>query len=95
MRELGLWTPYRGMVAETGAYTDRLEFLSGQPDLGFGDKPIDYRVVHDMADAALDAQWPAVLRVADGLVRHHRLDGDRIADLAGLPNGPHHASPAA
>jgi hypothetical protein len=91
LRETGLWTPYRGMVAEVGAYADRQEFLTSQPDLGFGDKPIDYRTVHDMADAALDTHWSAVLRVAEALAQHHYLDGAAIADLSGLPNGQRHA----
>ncbi|MFC7794618.1 hypothetical protein [Streptomyces cinereoruber] len=90
LREMGLWTPYRGLVAETGAYADRKKLLADNPDVGFGDKPVDYLLAHDMADTVLDAHWPAVLRVADALAHHHRLDGDTIATLAGLPNGPHH-----
>lgn len=94
LREMGLWTPYRGLVAETGAYADRKAFLASNPDVGFGDKAVDYLLVHDMADTVHDTHWPAVLRVADVLAHRHRLNGDTIATFAGLPNGPHHAPTA-
>lgn len=91
LREEGLWTPERAVAAEIGARGDRRSFLNLNPHVGYGDRDVDYRVVHDLADTALDQHWPAVVRVADALAQHGHLTGDTIADLADLPNGTHTA----
>ena len=87
LRENGLWTPARAVAAEVGARGDRREFLAINPHVGFGDRQVDYRAVHDLADEALDEHWSAVVRVAIRLVEEQRLEADTIATLAGLPNG--------
>ena len=90
LRETGLWTPRRAVAAEVGAHGDRHKFLSINDHLvGYGDKPVDYRYVHDLADRVLDQNWDAITRVADALAQHQHLTGDAIADIAGLPNGTH------
>jgi hypothetical protein len=89
--EAGLWTPERAVANEVGAHGDRASFLAINPHVGFGDKEVDYLVVHDLADEAIDHRWREMLRVADALVQQVRLDGDEIADLVRIPNGPHRA----
>ncbi|MFF1916119.1 hypothetical protein ACFVYE_31945 [Streptomyces sp. NPDC058239] len=86
LREDGLWTPERAVANEVGARGDRNSFLAINPHVGFGDKEIDYTVVHDLADHALDQHWAAVTRVAHALNHHTHLAGDEIAHIAGLPN---------
>ncbi|MBI0296298.1 hypothetical protein JBE04_17965 [Streptomyces sp. PRKS01-29] len=92
LREAGLWTPERAVAVEVGSHGDRHLFLSINPHVGFGDKQIDYRVLHDLADAALDKHWAATVRVADALAATGHLTGDDIATLADLPNGTHTAA---
>ena len=87
LREAELWTPERAVANEVGAHGDRRQFLAINPHVGFGDRDIDYRIVHDLADQALDQHWDAVTRVADLLAREQRLDADTIASIAGLANG--------
>ncbi|MFF9787179.1 hypothetical protein [Streptomyces nigrescens] len=87
LREAGLWTPERAVANEVGSSSDRCHFLDINPHVGFGDKQVDYRVVHDLADQALDQYWNAVTAVADALTRHLHVEGEVIAELAGLPNG--------
>lgn len=91
LHEAGLWTPRLAVAVESGARGDRAKFLQVNPHVGFGDRQVDYRAVHDLADQAIDRHWAAITTVADALVIHIRLDGDAIADLAGIPNGPHRA----
>ncbi|MGW2844657.1 hypothetical protein [Streptomyces sp. NPDC001274] len=86
LHEDGLWTPERAVANEVGAHGDRHSFLAVNPHVGFGDKQIDYTVVHDLADNFLDQHWAAVTRVAHALVEHTRLDGDEIARIAGMSN---------
>lgn len=86
LHESGLWTPKRAVAAEVGARGDRMAFLKVNPDVGFGDKHIDYSVVHDLADHALSTHWAAVTAVADVLHKTRHLTGAAIADIAGLPN---------
>ncbi|MCX4232032.1 hypothetical protein [Streptomyces ortus] len=88
MREAGLWTPKRAVINEVAARGDRRQFLTINPHVGFGDREVDYLVVHDLADAALDRHWAAVVRVADRLVQEPRLDADTIVGISGIPNGP-------
>lgn len=87
LREAGLWTPERAVAVEVGAHGDRHQFLAINPHVGFGDREVDYRYVHDLADQALDQHWAAVIRVANRLAREQRLDADAIVAIAGLPNG--------
>ncbi|MFF2123526.1 OB-fold nucleic acid binding domain-containing protein [Kitasatospora sp. NPDC058184] len=88
LRENGLWTPVRGVAVELEAAGDRRTYREHHPDVSFGGTGPDYRGVHDAADAVLDRYWPAVRAVAAALVEHRRLDGDAIATITGLPNGP-------
>lgn len=88
LREAGLWTSARAVANEVGARGDRRQFLVINPHVGFGDRELDYRIVHDLADQALDPHWAAVLSVAAQLAWRGRLDADEIVALAGLPNGP-------
>lgn len=88
LREAGLWTPEGAIANEVAAWSDRQQFLAINPHVGFGDRQVDYRVVHDLADQALGQHWAAVERVADQLVQRGHLNADEIADLAGYPNGP-------
>ncbi|MDX3839582.1 hypothetical protein [Streptomyces europaeiscabiei] len=91
MRENGLWTPRRAVAVESGARGDRAAFLRINPHVGFGDRQVDYRAVHDIADQAVHHYWREISAVADALVQQIHLGGDRIADLIGIPNGPHRA----
>lgn len=87
LREAGLWTPERAVANEVGARSDRQQFLAINTHVGFGDREVDYRYIHDLADQALDRHWEAVVRVADELVRWQHLDADTVVGLTGLPNG--------
>lgn len=87
LRESGLWTPGRGVAAEVGACLDRRLFLAINPHVGFGDREVDYLVVHDLADKALGQHWAGVVRVADRLAQQGRLDAAEIEAITGLPNG--------
>lgn len=87
MRETGLWTPRRAVVNEVAARSDRQSFLAINPNVGFGDREVDYRVVHDLADQFVNQHWDAITAVADALTSHLHLTGGQIADLAQLPNG--------
>lgn len=88
LREAGLWNPERAVANEVGARGDRHQFLAINPHVGFGDREVDYRFVHDLADQALDQHWAAVVRVADRLVQERKLDADTIVAMTGIPNGP-------
>lgn len=87
LREAGLWTPQRAVANEVGARDDRRQFLEINPHVGFGDRHVDYRIVHDLADQALDQHWADVTRMADQLVGKGRLDASEIVAITGLPNG--------
>lgn len=89
LRESGLWTPERAVANEVAAHGDRRSFLAINPHVGFGDKEVDYRHVHDLADQALDTHWTAITAVADVLAARLYLTGDEIADLAQMSNGTH------
>ncbi|MPY47123.1 hypothetical protein [Streptomyces acidicola] len=91
LREAGLWTPRLAVAVESGARSDRASFLEVNPHVGFGDREVDYRVVHDLADQVIDRHWREINVVADALVQQIRLDGDDIAGLIRIPNGPHRA----
>ena len=86
LHEAALWTPERAVANEAAAHGDRTSFLAINPHVGFGDKEVDYRIVHDLADQALNTHWAAVTAVADALHQHQHLTGAAIADIAGLPN---------
>jgi hypothetical protein len=87
LREAGLWTPERAVANEAAAYGDRHQFLAINPHVGFGDREVDYRIAHDLADRALDQHWAGVVRVADRLAQTGTLDADEISVIAGMPNG--------
>jgi hypothetical protein len=89
LHEAGLWTPERAVAVEVGAHGDRRSFLAINPHVGFGDKDVDYRHVHDLADQALNTHWTAIINVADALQQHGYLSGDQIATLTGISNTPH------
>ena len=91
LREAGLWTPARAVSNEVAARGDRVSFLAINPHVGFGDKDVDYRVVHDLADQAVDLYWREIGVIADALMQEIRLGGDRVADLARIPNAAHRA----
>lgn len=88
LREGGLWTPSLGAVAELGAAHDRAYVFACDPTPrpGFGDGEIDYSVLHDLADEALDAVWDKVLLALPVLVRRGRMTGDELADCVELTN---------
>lgn len=92
LRETGLWTPRLAVAVESGARGDRAQFLQINPHVGFGDREVDYLAVHDLADQAIDRHWAAITTVADALVTNIRMEGDAIASLADIPNGPHRAT---
>jgi hypothetical protein len=92
LHEAGLWTPERAVAVEVGAYGDRNSFLAINPHVGFGDKHVDYRHVHDLADQALNTHWAAVTTVADALHQHRHLTGNAIAALTRFPNHPYCAA---
>lgn len=87
LREQNLWTPERAVRAEVGAAKDRRMALDANPHVGFGDREADYRVVHDLADRAIDQYWPAITAVADVLAEQEYLSGDEVARIVGHPNG--------
>lgn len=89
LRQEGLWTERRAVTVEAAATGDRALLLSVNPHIGFGDKEGDYQHVHNIADRLIDQHWNAILAVGEALVRRTRLEGDDIADLVGIPNGPH------
>lgn len=89
LREAGLWTPERAVANEVAAHSDRHQFLAINPHVGFGDKEVDYRHIHDLADQALNTHWTAVTTVAGALHQHGHMTGDAIAALTGLPNTPY------
>lgn len=87
LRKAGLWTPERAVANEVGARGDRQQFLAINAHVGFGDRDVDYLMVHDLADQALDEHWKAVLQIADQLAQHGRLDAAQIVAIAGRANG--------
>lgn len=90
LRETGLWTPSLAAMAEMTAAHDRASVFSydPQPRPGFGDGEVDYSVLHDLADEALDAQWTRILDVLPSFIRAGRMTGDELAARTGLPNAP-------
>ncbi|MDX3549528.1 hypothetical protein PV724_44445 [Streptomyces europaeiscabiei] len=90
LRETGLWTPDLAAMAELGAAHDRAYvFACGpEPRPGFGDSDVDYSVLHDLADEALDALWGKVMTALPILTRVGRMTGDELADHVGMCNGP-------
>ncbi|MEU0949922.1 hypothetical protein ABZ379_45780 [Streptomyces canus] len=87
LREQGLWNDRRAVCVEVGARGDRQILLASNPRIGFGDKEVDYHLVHDLADQAIDQHWTRITTVAEVLVKEIRMDGDEIANLIRIPNG--------
>lgn len=87
LREASLWNPSRAVANEIAARSDREQFLAINPHVGFEDRKVDYHMIHDLADQALDSRWTAVLQVADQLARHGRLDAAQVVAITGLANG--------
>jgi hypothetical protein len=86
LREAGLWTPDRAAVTELSAHGDRaylLEHTHPRPRFGTGD--LDFSVLHDMADEALDRVWGRLTAVLPVLVRERVMPGEQLAECAGLP----------
>ncbi|MFD0509261.1 hypothetical protein ACFQ0G_53120 [Streptomyces chiangmaiensis] len=92
LHQKNLWTPARAVGIELGATGDRRHFLALNPHFGFGADHNDYRVVHDLADQFVSQRWKAITAVADELVERLHLPGERIAELAQIPNGIHSAT---
>lgn len=88
LREGGLWTPSLGALAELGAAHDRAYVFAcdPRPRPGFGDGDVDYSVLHDLADEALDAVWKKVAMALPILVERGRMTGDELADCVSLVN---------
>ncbi|MFJ3043626.1 hypothetical protein [Streptomyces tendae] len=87
LHQHNLWTPWLAVGIEFGAYGDRQSLLHDNPHVGFGDRQVDYRLVHDLADAFVTTHWTAITAVGEALATRLYLTGDEIADLAQLPNG--------
>lgn len=92
LHETGLWTPFRAVGAELGAYGDRCNILRVNPHLGFAGGSNDYLVVHHIADQFVEEYWGRITAVGIVLAERLHLTGDEIADLVGLPNGTHSAT---
>ncbi|MFI9344911.1 hypothetical protein ACIG0D_27150 [Streptomyces sp. NPDC052773] len=90
LRETGLWTSDLAAMAELGAAHDRAYvFACGpEPQPGFGDGQVDYSVLHDLADVALDAIWGKLMTALPILTRVGKMTGDELANHVGLRNGP-------
>lgn len=88
LRETGLWTTSLAAVAELGAAHDRAYVFAADPHPrpGFGDSDVDYSVLHDLADEALDAVWPKVMAALPVLTRAGRMTGDELAACVSLTN---------
>lgn len=88
LRESGLWTPSLGALAELGAAHDRAYVFAcdPKPRPGFGDGDVDYSVLHDLADRALDAVWSKITKALPILVRRGQMAGDELADCVGVVN---------
>lgn len=89
LREAGLWTPNLAAMAELGAAHDRAYvFACGpEPRPSFGGSDVDYSVLHDLADEALDAIWGKIMKALPILIRVGRMTGDELADHVGVRNG--------
>jgi hypothetical protein len=87
LREEGLWTPRRAVCTEVGAQGDRQTLLAFSPHVGFGDKEVHYRAIHDLADEVIEEYWVQITTLAAVLVERIRLDGNEIASLAELEGG--------
>lgn len=90
LRETGLWTTDLAVMAELGAAHDRAYVFACDPEPrpGFGDGDVDYSVLHDLADEALDAIWDKITTALPILTRVGRMTGDELADHVGMRNGP-------
>ncbi|MFE9337784.1 hypothetical protein [Streptomyces sp. NPDC007063] len=90
LRETGLWTSNLAAMAELGAAHDRAYVFECDPEPrpGFGDGDVDYSVLHDLADEALDAVWDKVMAALPILTRAGLMTGDELADHVGMRNGP-------
>lgn len=88
LRETALWTSSLAAMAELTAAHDRAAVFEMEPSPrpSFGDGPIDYSVLHDLADEALDAQWGRIVTALPVLIRAGRMTGDRLAECIDMPN---------
>ena len=87
LRETGLWTPDRAAVAELSAGEDRawlMERTTPRPVFGTGDG-LDFVVLHDMADEALDRIWGQLTTALSILIRQQGMTGEQLAECTGLP----------
>lgn len=86
LREAGLWTPDRASVVELSASGDRawlMEHTTPRPTFGTGGD-LDFTVLHDMADDALDQIWERLTDVLPLLVRQRVMSGEQLAAHVGI-----------
>lgn len=90
LRETGLWTSSLGALAELGAAHDRAYVFACDPEPrpGFGDGDVDYSVLHDLADEALDVAWDRIMAALPALTQAGIMTGDELAYHIGMHNGP-------
>ncbi|MEV6696209.1 hypothetical protein AB0M68_03475 [Streptomyces sp. NPDC051453] len=88
LRETGLWTPSLAAMAELTAAHDRAAVFEMEPHPrpSFGDGPVDYSVLHDIADEALDRVWAQVMTALPTLIQAGRMTGDQLASHIAIPN---------
>ncbi|HEY9370441.1 hypothetical protein [Streptomyces sp.] len=88
LRETGLWTPSLAAMGELTAAHDRAAVFEMEPHPrpSFGDGPVDYSVLHDLADEALDDVWDQVMTALPTLVHVGQMTGDQLASRIAIPN---------
>ncbi|MFD8516586.1 hypothetical protein ACFV27_37280 [Streptomyces antimycoticus] len=88
LRETTLWTPSLAAMAELTAAHDRVAVFEMEPSPrpSFGDGPVDYGVLHDLADEALDTQWVRIMAALPVLIRAGRMTGDQLAECIDMQN---------
>ena len=91
LQEAGLLNPQTYYAVELGAKGDRELAVKHDSRIRFGEPSpglVPYTDVQQQTDELLDPHWPAIIRVAAELEVHKMLSGDRVSELAGLPNPP-------
>ncbi|WP_171115519.1 MULTISPECIES: hypothetical protein [unclassified Streptomyces] len=88
LRETALWTPSLAAMAELTAAHDRAAVfeMAPQPRPTFGDGPVDYSVLHDLADQALDTQWDRIMTALPALIQSGWMTGDQLSSRIAIPN---------
>lgn len=88
LRETGLWTPSLAAMAELTAAHDRAAVFEMEPSPrpSFGDGAVDYSVLHDLADEALNMHWDRIMTALPTLIHAGRMTGDQLASRIAIPN---------